>query len=109
MKETLILKNPIKVEDEEVKVLEYDFDLYGMSEHERANSLRSKQNRGSSESVQEIDYTYHLIIGRIIIDKTMAPRVTYEDLSRLKGADIFQVQRIGRDFLLGSAELPAEN
>jgi hypothetical protein len=101
MKTTIKLKNPIKVDGKEVKELPFDTDVFGMDELDRANK---KYARTGNTGVMEVDFAYHSIVARIVIEKSSKGKISYEDLSRLSGADTFILQRAGRDFLLESAE-----
>ncbi len=105
MKATIKIKNPIKVDGKTVKELPFDTETFSLEELERANKLLAKMGKGMS--VMETDYDYHLIIARIIVEKSSGGKIAYEDLSRIKGSDLFALQRAGRDFLLESvAEAP---
>lgn len=106
MKTTIKLKKSIKVDGKEIKELPFDTDVFGMDELERANK---KYARTGNTGVMEVDFTYHAIVARIVIEKSSKGKISYEDLSRVSGADTFILQRAGRDFLLESAEGMQEN
>ena len=108
MKTTITLKKAIKVDGKEVKELPFDTDVFGLEELERANKkLSALQKTGFF--VQETDPDYHLIVARIVIEKSSKGKISYEDLARVKGADLFVIARAGRDFLLESAGEVQEN
>lgn len=103
MKKMIKLRNPIKVDGKLVKELPFDTDCYTMDEHKRANKKFLDQYQGGM-FLQETTPEYHLIVARILIEKSSGGSIMYEDLERLKGVDIFAVQGEGRSFLLGSEE-----
>lgn len=108
MKTTIKLKNPIKVDGKTVSELKIDTEVFSLEELERANKKLAE--KGKAMSIQETDFDYHLIVARILIEKTSKGKIAYEDLARVKGSDLFQLQRAGRDFLLESvAEEATEN
>ena len=96
----ITLKNPIKVDGKEVKELSFDTDLFSIEDLERANKKLAKLNKNAM-FVQETDPDYHFILACVIAEKTSA-NISAEDLRRLKGSDLIQLQRLGRDFLLES-------
>lgn len=108
MKTKLKLKNAIKVDGKAVKELQFDSDLFTLEELSRANKLLNKLQK-EGMFVQETDPDYHLIIARLLAEKTSKNEISYEDLSRIKGADLFALARVGRDFLLESVEVLQEN
>ena len=96
------LVNPIKVDGKEVKELPFDTSLFGIDEMERANLMVVKKNKGVI-TAQETDFNYHFIVASIVVEKSSESKITCEDLRRLKGTDLFNLQSKGRDFLLESA------
>lgn len=108
MKTTLKLKNAIKVDGKEVKELQFDSDLFTLEELNRANKLLSKLQKDGM-FIQETDPDYHLIVAKLVIEKTSKNKISYEDMARVKGSDLFALARVGRDFLLESVEAVQEN
>lgn len=98
---TIKLKNSLKVNGKDVKELQFDTDVFTIVELERANKKLAQLNKNAM-FVQETDPDYHFIIASLIIEKSSNNEILSEDLRRLKGADLIQLQRYGRDFLLES-------
>lgn len=103
--DVIVLKNPILVDGKEYAELPFDTSCYGASEHRLANKRFKEEIQGG---VQEVDFDYHLIIAKTIIEASSHGDITYDDLSRIKGSDLFKVQKAGRNFLFESeAEVQA--
>ncbi len=107
MKTTIKLKNPIKVDGKEVKELPFDTDVFTLEEMQRANRKLAKLKEVTY--VAEVDPDYQFIVASLIVEKTTQNKISSEDLSRLKGIDLFALMREGRDFLLESDEEVQEN
>ena len=107
MKTTIKLKNPIKVDGKEVKELPFDTDVFTLEELQRANKKIAKLKEITY--VMELDPDYQFIVASLIVEKTSKNEISSEDLSRLKGTDLFTLTREGRNFLLESDEEVQEN
>lgn len=101
------LQYPIKVDGKEVKELPFDTSTFGLSELTRANNMAAKQSAGIM-TAQETDFNYHFAVACIVVEKSSENKISVEDLRRLKGSDLFNLQGKGRDFLLESAILEQE-
>ena len=107
MQTTINLKNPIKIDGKMVKELPFDTDVFTLEEMQRANKRLAKLKEVSY--VVEVDPDYQFIVASLIVEKTSKNKISREDLSRLKGADLFALLREGRNFLLESDEEVQEN
>jgi hypothetical protein len=94
------LVNPIKINGKEVKELPFDTQAFGVKELERANKMSAAANQGVAV-VQETDYNYHMTIAKVIVESSSQGEIAVEDLDRLRGVDLFNLQQEGRNFLLG--------
>ena len=106
---TLKLKNPIKINGKEVRELTYDAneitaDAFVEAEMRKFNAASKK---GINAATIEMDYSMHLELGFAAII-AVNPDIDYNDLSRLKGADLIAVTRVGRNFIMPSAEVEEE-
>ena len=99
--ETLKLLHPIKINGKEVKELTYDANEI-TSEAFIAAEARKFRAAGVTAGALEMDYSMHLQLGFAAI-VAVNPEIDYNDLSRLKGADVAAVVRIGRNFIMPSA------
>lgn len=102
--ETLKLRTPIKVNGEEVKELTYDASEITAEAFIAAEARKFKAagRQGVTAGALEMDYSMHLQLGFAAI-VAVNPKIDYNDLSRLKGADVAAVVRIGRNFIMPSA------
>jgi hypothetical protein len=107
MQTTIKLKNPIKVDGKEVKELPFNTDVFTLEELQRANKKVAKLKEITY--VMELDPDYQFIVASLIVEKTSKNKISSEDLSRLKGTDLFALTREGRNFLLESDEEVQEN
>ena len=104
--ETLKLKNPVKINGEDVSEMTYDANeisgsLFAIAEARR-KSAAGMQNVTVSLSA-EFDTGLHLYMGfAAIIAKN--PKYDFADLERMKGRDVIAVMGIGRNFMLASGK-----
>lgn len=111
MKETFELNNSIKINGQDVKKLEYDFDeitceLFTMaSNYADAKTLRANQQGRPSAAIMEQNVSLHMYIGMAaVVAVNLGIDVT--DLERIKGFDLIRLSQLGRNFIAGrSAEL----
>lgn len=101
---TLKLKTPIKINGEEVSELTYDTNEITAEAFIEAEARKFKTvgKQGITAGALELDYSMHLQLGFAAI-VAVNPKIDYNDLSRLKGADVAAVVRIGRNFIMPSA------
>lgn len=106
--ETLKLNNPIKINGKEVSELTYDVneitcEAFIDAEYRKFGSASKK---GVNAAALEMDYSMQLQLGFAAI-LAVNRDIDYTDLERLKGTDLMQVMRIGRNFTVASAEQKA--
>jgi len=102
--EKLKLLHPIKINGKEVKELTYDANEITSEAFiaAEARKFRAAGRQGVTAGALEMDYSMHLQLGFAAI-VAVNPEIDYNDLSRLKGADVAAVVRIGRNFIMPSA------
>lgn len=116
MVNTLILDNPIIINNKEVKELTYDANeitalhfAEADAHRQLATSSRITTNKVGINASAELDYTFHLYLGMMAVIAAN-PDIDVSDLERAKGDDVRQLMGIGRFFMSGrSAELSQEN
>jgi hypothetical protein len=108
MKQELILKTPIIVNGKPVKTLTYDTDEITALQFTEAESrkLKSAGNKGNFSGAFELDYALHLYLGFAAVI-AVNPEYDYTDLERIKGTDVTEVTRIGRNFIISPSEEPS--
>lgn len=105
MREELKLHTPIQINGKSVDVLTYDLDEITPQLFAEADSrkMRASGSRGGNLSgAVELDYGLHLYLGFAAI---VAVNTDYDvsDLERIKGRDVMEVMKIGRNFIISSA------
>ena len=102
--EKLKLLHPIKINGKEVKELTYDANEITSEAFiaAEARKFRAAGRQGVTAGALEMDYSMHRQLGFAAI-VAVNPEIDYNDLSRLKGADVAAVVRIGRNFIMPSA------
>nr|DAO49258.1 MAG TPA: hypothetical protein [Caudoviricetes sp.] len=102
----LLLKNPIFINGVEVNELDYDTNKITPTLFAQAEAAK-KQAAGMKNvaivPAVEFDFALHTYLGFAAIIAAM-PHVDFLDLERLHGADVVDVMRIGRNFILKSEE-----
>lgn len=102
----LLLKNPIFINGVEVNELDYDTNKITTTLFAKAEAAK-KQAAGMKNvaivPAVEFDFALHTYLGFAAIIAEM-PHVDFLDLERLHGADVVDVMRIGRNFILKSEE-----
>ena len=111
MRDTIKLKNPILVNGEPVKEItvnteEITGQLYAEADTRRRIAAGTK-NVAIIPAV-EFDFGLHIYIGYAAAI-AVNPKFTFEDLERVKGADIIQFSEVGRNFLLKSEDAELSN
>jgi hypothetical protein len=111
MNGTLKLRNPIRVNDKEVSVLTYNTEnitagLFCEADARKRTACGSKNV--SVTPAAELDYGLHLYLGFAAIIAENAS-IDFADLARIKGADVVDVMKIGRNFILKSEALAESN
>lgn len=102
---TIVLKNAIDINGQRVSELTYDENeitgiLFATAE------AKKKGNAGGSLSISpaaEFDFALHLYLGFAAII-AVNQHIDWSDLERIRGKDIAEVMRIGRNFMLGVSD-----
>ena len=102
---TIVLKNAIDINGQRVSELTYDENeitglLFATAE------AKKKGNSGGSLSISpaaEFDFALHLYLGFAAII-AVNQHIDWSDLERIRGKDIAEVMRIGRNFMLGVSD-----
>lgn len=105
------LKNSILINNQEVKDINYDpneitAQLY--TEADAKKKIAAGMSNVSISPAVEFDFGLHLYMG-FAAAIAVNPMYTFEDLARVKGSDIMQFTKVGRDFLLESDTSPEKN
>lgn len=109
MKETFELNNSIKINGQDVKKLEYDFneitcELFTMaSNYADAKTLRANQQGRPSAAIMEQNASLHMYIGMAAVI-AVNPHIDVTDLERIKGFDLIRFTQLGRNFIAGRSE-----
>lgn len=108
MKETLKLKNPIKINGEQVAEVTHDSNeidgiLFATAESKRKAAAGMKNT--SITPAAEFDFGLHLYLGFAAI-VAVNPSYDFSDVERIKGHDVVEVMAIGRNFMLASDQEP---
>ena len=104
--DTLKLKNPIKIDGKEVKVLTYDIneiDALLFAEADAKKKAATGMKTMSLSPAAEFDPGLHLYLGFAAII-AVNRNIDFTDLERMKGRDTMEVMKIGRNFMLSSEE-----
>ena len=108
-KHTLILENPILINNEMVKELTYDPQEI-TAEHFSiacAKSAAMEKTKTVTMKVKEIDYSLHLYLGMMAVI-AVNPGIDVSDLERIKGFDVLSLTNIGHFFTLRKLAVPSE-
>lgn len=105
LKGTIVLRNPITINGKTVKELTYDANEITsamFAEADARKMLASGAKSGNLSGAVELDYGLHLYLGFAAII-AVNPEIDFTDLERIKGPDVMQVMKIGRNFIISSA------
>jgi hypothetical protein len=99
------LQNPIKIDGKTVDELKYDTneitaELFASAE---AKKLSASHSTANLSGAMELDYPLHLYLG-IAAVVAINSNYTFEDVARIKGRDVVEVMKIGRNFIMRSEE-----
>jgi hypothetical protein len=111
MRDIIKLRNPILVNGEQVKEItvnteEITGQLYAEADTRRRIAAGTK-NVAIIPAV-EFDFGLHLYIGFAAAIAANS-KYTFEDLERIKGADLISFSEVGRNFLLKSEDVASSN
>ena len=103
--ESIKLKNPIQINGKNVKELTHDANEItpaGFAEAEYRKTRANGSKGAPSSAAVELDYSLHLYLGFAAII-AVNPEYDFNDLERIKGADVMEVMKVGRNFIIASA------
>ena len=103
--EIIKLKNPIEINGKQIKELTYDVNEItpaGFAEAEYRKSRANGSKGAPSSAAVELDYSLHLYLGFAAI-LAVNPEYDFNDLERIKGTDVMEVMKAGRNFIIASA------
>lgn len=103
--ESIKLKNPIEINGKKVAELTYDANEItpaGFAEAEYRKTRANGSKGAPSSAAVELDYSLHLYLGFAAI-LAVNPEYDFNDLERIKGADVMEVMKAGRNFIIASA------
>jgi len=98
----LKLTNPIEINGKKVAELSYDSDAITAIQFAEADAkkMRASGSKGGNLSgAVELDYGFHLYLGFAAIIAAN-PEIDMTDLERIKGYDVMEVMKVGRNFIL---------
>lgn len=103
--ESIKLKNPIEINGKMISELTHDANEItpaGFAEAEYRKTRSNGSNGAPSSAAVELDYSLHLYLGFAAII-AVNPEYDFNDLERIKGADVLKVMKVGRNFTVSSA------
>ena len=101
----ITLKNAIEINGKKIKTLTYDTDAITAAQFAEADArkMRASGSKGGNLSgAVELDYSFHLYLGFAAI-VAVNPEIDFSDLERIKGYDVMEVMKVGRNFIIASA------
>ena len=101
----IILRNPILINGKEIKELSHDVNEItpaGFAEAEYRKTRANGSKGAPSSAAVELDYSLHLYLGFAAI-VAVNPEYDINDLERIKGTDVMEVMKVGRNFIIASA------
>ena len=102
--ESITLKNPVQINGKEIKELTYDVNEItpaGFAEAEYRKTRANGSKGSPSSAAVELDYSLHLYLGFAAI-LAVNPEYDFNDLERIKGTDVMEVMKAGRNFIIAS-------
>lgn len=101
----IILKNPLLINGDQIKELTHDVNEItpaGFAEAEYRKTRANGSKGAPSSAAVELDYSLHLYLGFAAI-LAVNPEYDFNDLERIKGTDVMEVMKVGRNFIIASA------
>ena len=101
----ITLKNAIEINGKKIKTLTYDTDAITAAQFAEADArkMRASGSKGGNLSgAVELDYSFHLYLGFAAI-VAVNTEIDISDLERIKGYDVMEVMKVGRNFIIASA------
>lgn len=110
MKDTITLRNPITINGRQVTTLQYDIDEISAQQFAEADARKmtaSGTRSGNLAGAVELDYGLHLYLGFAAIIAVNS-EIDLADLERIKGRDVMEVMKIGRNFISPRSVEPSD-
>ena len=104
--EIIKLRNPILINNKKVSELTHDANEItpsGFAEAEYRKTRANGSKGAPSSAAVELDYSLHLYLGFAAI-LAVNPEYDFNDLERIKGADVMEVMKVGRNFIIDSVD-----
>ena len=104
--ETIKLRTPILINNKTVSELTHDANEItpsGFAEAEYRKTRANGSKGAPSSAAVELDYSLHLYLGFAAI-LAVNPEYDFNDLERIKGADVMEVMKVGRNFIIDSVD-----
>ena len=108
MQSIIKLKNPILIDGKSVSEITYDTNEITSQLYAEADTKRRVAAGVKNVTIvpaAEFDFALYPYVG-FAAAIAVNPGYTFEDMARVKGADLMAFASVGRDFLLGSEESP---
>ena len=102
--EKITLKNPILINGKSVTELTYDTNEITPAGFAEAEYRKNKSNGSKGTNISaavEVDFSLHLFLGFAAI-LAVNPEYDFNDMERIKGPDVMEVMKIGRNFIIAS-------
>lgn len=96
------LTNAIEINGKKVKTLTYDTDAITAAQFAEADARKMRASGAKSGNLSgavELDYSFHLYLGFAAI-VAVNPEIDFSDLERVKGYDVMEVMKVGRNFIM---------
>ena len=109
--EIIKLRNPILINDKKVVELTHDANEItpaGFAEAEYRKTRANGSKGAPSSAAVELDYSLHLYLGFAAI-LAVNPEYDFSDLERIKGLDVMEVMKVGRNFIIDSADVSQDD
>lgn len=106
MKGIIKLKNPIDINGKKVPELSYDTDAITSQHFAEADARKMKASGskgGNLSGAVELDYSFHLYLGFASV-VAINPEIDFNDLERLRGRDVMEFMKVGRNFIIKSED-----
>lgn len=104
MQKVIHLKNPILIDNKTVSEISYDSNEITALLYTEAEAKRKAAVGVAAASLTvELDFGLHMYLG-FAAAIAANPNYSFEDLERVKGADVLAFSKVGRNFLMGSEE-----
>lgn len=107
-KHTLVLDNPIKINNKEVSELTYDPQAITADQFSIAcaKSAAMDKSKTFTFKTKENDYALHMYLGMMAVI-AVNPDIDISDLERIHGFDVLDLTNIGTFFIMRKSAVPS--